>query len=126
MADVNVNESNVNTATVNEAQPNEANVNTAQVNTEQPGNTGTTEQPKKKRKIPAWLKYVLAGLGGTALGAGVVAIVHHFTGTDVSDAVNTVTQAVQQPAITAAPQQAIGTAATNVVTEAAKAVSEQQ
>lgn len=126
MADVNVNESNVNTATVNEAQPNEANVNTAQVNTEQPNNTGTTEQPKKKRKIPGWLKYIGAGLAGTAIGAGVMALIHHFTGVDVSDAVQSVSQAVQQPAITAAQQQAIGTAATNVVTEAAKAVSEHQ
>ena len=122
MADVN--ESNVNTATVNEAQPNEANVNTAQANT-QPNNA-TTEEPKKKRRIPEWLKIVGAGLAGTAIGAGVVALIKHFTGADVSDAVQTVTQTVQQPAITAAPQQAIGTAAVNVATEAVKTASGQQ
>lgn len=117
-----------NNATVNnEAPVNEEQNNAAQqqaANNAQPN--ATAEEPKKKRKMPGWLKYVLAGLGGTALGAGVMAIVHHFTGADVSDAVQAVTQTVQQPTIAAAPQPALVDTAVRTATEAVKTASGQQ
>lgn len=116
---------NANATVNNDQQPtNEAanNVNTAPAN-EQPNNA-TTEELKKKRRIPGWLKIVGAGLAGTAIGAGVVALIKHFTGADVSDAVQTVSQTVQ-PAITQAPQQAIGTVV-NTTAEAVKTASGQQ
>ena len=111
-------------ATVNEQQPNNeaANVNAAPAG-EQP-NAEAAEKPKKKRKMPRWLSYVLVGLGGTAVGAGITALIHHFTGVDVTETAQSVAQAVQ-PTLSQQPQQAIGTVV-NAATEAAKAVSEQQ
>lgn len=119
MADVNANEN----ATVNE-QPNEAanNVNAAPAG-EQPNNNAA-EEPKKKRKMPKWLKVTLTHLGAGALGAGLTALAYHFFGKDGSDAVQSVAQTVQ-PTLSQQPQQAIGTVV-NAATEAAKAVSEQQ
>ena len=112
-------------ATVNNEQPNEAanNVNAAPAG-EQQNNGAADEKPKKKRKMPKWLSYVLVGLGGTAVGAGITALVHHFTGVDASDSIQSVAQTVQ-PTLSQQPQQAIGTVV-NAATEAAKAVSEQQ
>lgn len=94
--------------------------NTAAPAGEQPNNNAA-EEPKKKRKMPKWLKVTLTHLGAGAIGAGLTALAYHFFGKDGSDAVQSVTQqAVQQPTLTSTPQQAIGQA----VVETAKTVSE--
>lgn len=114
-----------NNATVNnEAPVNEEQNNAATQQQAQPN--ATAEEPKKKRKMPGWLKYVLAGLGGTALGAGIVTLVRHFTGVDTTDAVQAVAQTVQQPTIAAAPQPALVDTAVHATAEAVKTASGQQ
>ncbi len=124
MAEVNENANATvnNEAPVNEEQNNAATQQAA--NNAQPN--ATAEEPKKKRKMPGWLKYVLAGLGGTALGAGIVTLIRHFTGVDTTDAVQAVTQTVQQPTIAAAPQPALVDTAVHATTEAVKTASGQQ
>lgn len=123
MAEVNVNE-NANATVNNEAPVNEEQNNAATQQQAQPN--ATAEEPKKKRKMPGWLKYVLAGLGGTALGAGIVTLVRHFTGVDTTDAVQAVAQTVQQPTIAAAPQPALVDTAVHATAEAVKTASGQQ
>lgn len=123
MAEVNVNE-NANATVNNEAPVDEEQNNAATQQQAQPN--ATAEEPKKKRKMPGWLKYVLAGLGGTALGAGIVTLVRHFTGVDTTDAVQAVAQTVQQPTIAAAPQPALVDTAVHATAEAVKTASGQQ
>lgn len=90
-------------------------------------NAGTAEEPKKKRKMPKWLKVTLTHLGAGAIGAGLTALAYHFFGKDGSDAVQSVTQqAVQQPTLTSTPQQAIGQVAVDAVKTVSEAVTQNQ